>query len=106
MNRYSPLLVVGGVSIGAGGAAAGGGGGAARRVGAVRARGVVTLGAGGATDDWAAGALRRLAGSRLTSETVVAAGPTGPAVVVPTVIFSASGFPVLSTGAVAVAGTV
>jgi hypothetical protein len=38
--------------------------------------------------------------------TVVAGGPTGGATELPTVILSASGLPVLSTGAVAVGGTV
>jgi hypothetical protein len=39
------------------------------------------------------------------SLTVVAGGPTGGATWLPTVTFSASGFPVLSSGAVAVGGT-
>ena len=47
----------------------------------------------------------RSAGSRLTLLTVVAGGPTGGATELPTVILSASGLPVLSTGAVAVGGT-
>src|SRR5437867_234449 len=47
----------------------------------------------------------RSAGSRLT-ETVVAGGPTGGATALPTLTLSASGLPVLSTGAVVVAGTV
>ena len=44
------------------------------------------------------------AGARLTVVTLPG-GPTGGAVVDPTVTFSASGFPAFSTGAVAVAGT-
>ena len=41
----------------------------------------------------------------LTFATVVAGGPTGAAMALPTVILSASGLPVLSTGALAVGGT-
>jgi hypothetical protein len=48
----------------------------------------------------------RSAGSKLTFDTVVAAGPTGPTTWLPTLIVSASGLPVFSTGEVALAGTV
>ena len=49
--------------------------------------------------------MSRSAASKLTFETVVAAGPTAAATVLPTVIFRASALPVFRTGAVAVAGT-
>ena len=104
MNPYSPLFDVGGVSVV--GARTGGGGAGDASVGVRR----VTAAGGGAEGGGveaaaAAGVLSRSAGNRLTLDTVVAAGPTGPAVAVPTLIDSASGLPVLSTGAVAVAGT-
>jgi len=106
MNLYSPLFDVGGVSaVAAGGGAAGAGDGAAR-VGA--RRGAAARGAGeavGGEAPAAGGVLSKSAGSRLTLDTVVAGGPTGPVTALPTLIDSASGLPVLSTGAVAVAGT-
>src|SRR5579864_9299444 len=99
-ESYSPVLVVGGVS--AGGGAAGGGACRARGRGA----GCGAAAGDGAAGPVAAGPLRRSAGSRLTFETIVAAGPTAGAMLVPTVTLRASGLPVLSTGAVAFAGTV
>src|SRR5438445_577093 len=95
-ESYCPVLVVGGVSaVGEGAAVTG------RRT---RGRG---LGAGESAADGAAGVgaaacprLSRSAGRRLTLVTVVAGGATGGATVLPTLIRSASGFPVLSTGAV------
>src|SRR5690348_2985281 len=99
-ESYSPVLVVGGVSTG--GAAAGGG----ARSGRVCSRGIGAAAGGGEARVAAAGPFRRSAGSRLTLETVVAAGPTGGATVVPTVALRASGLPVLRIGAVAFAGTV
>ncbi len=47
----------------------------------------------------------RSAGRRLTLLTVFAAGPTGGAFWLPTFTCRASGLPVFSTGAVALAGT-
>ena len=102
-ESYSPLFVVGVDCAGAGAVEAlgaerrtrGSGGGAGAFVGARNA------GAG----DAACPLFNRLAGSRLTSETVVAGGPTGGATTLPTVIFKASALPVLSTGATAFAGT-
>ena len=99
-ESYSPVLVVGGVSAGGGGAVVG-----ARRARGRGATGGAAAGAG-AAGTTAAGPFIRSAGSRLTFETVVAAGPTAGAMLVPTVILRASGLPVLSTGAVAFAGTV
>ena len=107
MNPYSPLFDVGGVSVVGPGVGAGGGGAGDARVGArrVTAAGGAAEG-GGVEAAAAAGVLSKSAGSRLTLDTVVAIGPTGRAVASPTLIDSASGLPVLSTGAVAVAGTV
>jgi hypothetical protein len=74
--------------------------------GAARGAGVDGAGAGAAVAGAAAGPARiKSAGNRLTLFTVVAAGPTGGATELPTVILSASGFPVFKTGAVAVCGT-
>src|SRR5678815_4463475 len=105
------LQVAAALLVGSGGGADGGGagcgaagaGGVERGAGRLPAgRGAGAAGAGAA----AAPARRRSAGSRLTSLIRVAAGPTGGATAVPTVTRSASGLPVFSTGAVAVAGTV
>ena len=65
---------------------------------------------GGGAAAWAAGGdacpvLSKSAGSKLTSATLVAGGPTAGAMVLPTVILSASGLPVFSNGAAAVDGT-
>src|SRR5207302_3855392 len=101
-ESYWAVLVVGGVSAGA----AAGGDGAARagarervRWGAAGTAGTVTAGAG------AGRAFSRSAGSRLAVVTLPG-GPTGGASVEPTVTLSASGLPALSSGAVAVVGTV
>ena len=64
------------------------------------------VGAGaGAAPAGACGPRIRSGPSRLTLRTVVAAGPTGGASAVPTEMRRASGLPVVSLGAVAVAGT-
>ena len=104
-ESYRPVLVVGGVSAGAG-AGAGVGAAAAGRLVRRRCGGGAAAGAAEAGGAAAVGPFKRSAASRLTLDTVVAAGPTGPATAFPTVIFSASGLPVFSTGAVALAGTV
>ena len=96
-ESHSPVLVVGGVSADGGGDGAGVAGRRTRR-----------FGAGGGADGAGAAArppFSRSAGSRLTFVTVVAGGPTGGAIALPTLILSASGLPVLSTGAAAVGGT-
>src|SRR5438067_10047277 len=98
-ESHSPVLVVGGGAVI--GASAGSGG---RRM---RGRG---FGAGACPADGGATAagrppLSRSAGSRLTLLTTVAGGPTGGAIVLPTLMRRASGLPVLSTGAAAVGGT-
>ena len=103
-ESYSPAFVVGVDCAGAAGGVEALG--AERRtrgfgVGAGAVVGAIGAGAG----DAACPLYNRLAGSRLTSETVVAGGPTGGATALPTVIFKASALPVLSTGATAFAGT-
>src|SRR5439155_19479640 len=92
-ESHSSLLVVGAGSAGAGDGAAAAG----RRT---RGRGSGAAGAGAAGAGAAARPLlSRSAGRRLTSLTVVAGGPTGGAIALPTVIRSPSGLPVLTTGA-------
>src|SRR5256885_6658446 len=89
---YSPVLVVGGVS-------AGGGAGAVAAGRRTRGRGFgASAGVAGAAAAAACPPLSRSGPSRLTSVTVVAGGPTGGATALPTLILSASGLPVLSTG--------
>ena len=93
-ESYWAVLVSGGGD-GPGSAAAAGAGGAG-----------AAFAGGDAAGAAAAGDFSRSAGSRLTFDTVVAGGPIGPATWLPTLILSASGLPVLSTGAVAFDGTV
>ena len=104
-ESYSPVFVVGTDCAGAAGGVEPLG--AERRTRGFRGgAGAVVGGDGEGAGDAACPLFNRLAGSRLTSETVVAGGPTGGATALPTVIFNASGLPVLSTGATAFAGTV
>src|SRR5438105_14634600 len=102
-ESHSPVLVVGGAACGAGGAVAAGRRSRGRGFGA----GACPAAAVGAATGGAAGRppLSRSAGSRLTLLTIVAGGPTGGAIELPTLMRRASGLPVLSTGAAAVGGT-
>src|SRR4249919_306991 len=63
------------------------------------------VGTGTAAAGWVPGARIRSAAFRLTPDTVLPGAPTAGTWVDPTMILSASGLPVVSTGAAAVAGT-
>src|SRR5438128_1927475 len=97
-ESYSPVFMVGGVWAGA---VCGGGAGRRRRGRGFGAGAGCAAGAGAA----ACRAFKRSAASRLTLATVVAGGPTGGVILLPTLILSASGLPVLSIGAAALGGT-
>jgi hypothetical protein len=103
-ESYSPVFVVGADCVGSAGGVEPLG--AERRTRGFRGGAGAVVGAvGEGAADAACPVFNRLAASRLTSDTVAAGGPTGGATALPTVIFKASGLPVLSTGATAFAGT-